>query len=138
MLQTQKKPHTSMVLTRCTPVSSRCRCSSIAASTSMLFLRRLPPNEAWFLIFRYGVLTAFFIRVSVTEVEMIRMRSSCPPSASSSAASPCKTRSEMMSMAESDTVRPVATKRASCVQLCGRPDPSTAKSSCACVKMSCL
>ncbi len=35
-----------------------CRCSSIAASTSMLFLRRLPPNEEWLLVFRDGVLTA--------------------------------------------------------------------------------
>ena len=65
-----------MVQTQCTPVSSRCRCSSIAASTSMLFLRRLPPNEAWLLVFRDRVLTvtAVFIRDSVTEVEMIRMR----------------------------------------------------------------
>ncbi len=54
-----------MVQTRCTPVSSRpgppagCRCSSIAAaSTSMLVLRRLPPNEEWLSIFRDGVLTA--------------------------------------------------------------------------------
>jgi hypothetical protein len=51
--------------------------------------------------FRDGVLTAVFIRVSVTEVEMIRMRRSCPPSASSSAASPCKSRSKMISLAES-------------------------------------
>jgi hypothetical protein len=40
----------------------------------MLFLRRLPPNEAWLLVFRDGVLTAVFIRDSVTEVEIIRMR----------------------------------------------------------------
>ncbi len=48
----------------------------IAASTSMLFLRRLPPNEAWLLVFRDGVLTAVFkfirdsVTVTVTEVEM--------------------------------------------------------------------
>ena len=34
------------------PVSSRCRAISIAASTSMLFWRRLPPNEAWLLVLR--------------------------------------------------------------------------------------
>jgi hypothetical protein len=32
----------------------------------MLFLRRLPPNEAWLLVFFALVLTADFIRVSVT------------------------------------------------------------------------
>ena len=49
---------------------------AIAASTSMLFLRMLPPNEAWLfkLVFRAGVLTADFIWDSVTQVEMIRMR----------------------------------------------------------------
>ncbi len=31
-------------------------------------------NEAWLLVFRAGVLTADFIRDSVTQVEMIRMR----------------------------------------------------------------
>jgi hypothetical protein len=42
----------------------------------MLFLRRLPPNEAWFklLVVLALVLTADFIRVSVTVVEMMRMR----------------------------------------------------------------
>jgi hypothetical protein len=40
----------------------------------MLFFRRLPPNEAWLLVFLDGILMADFIRVSVTEVEMIRMR----------------------------------------------------------------
>jgi hypothetical protein len=43
--------------------------------TSMLFFRRLPPKEAWLLVFLDGILTADFIRVSVAEVEMmIRMR----------------------------------------------------------------
>jgi hypothetical protein len=41
---------------------------------SMLFLRRLPLNKAWLLVIRDGVLTAVFIRLSVTEVEMIGMR----------------------------------------------------------------
>jgi hypothetical protein len=38
-----------------------------------MFLRRLPPIrvEARLLIFRYGVLTAVFVLVSVTEVEMV-------------------------------------------------------------------
>ncbi len=40
----------------CKPVSSRCRNSSIAASTSMLFLRMLPQNVAWLLVFRGPVL----------------------------------------------------------------------------------
>jgi hypothetical protein len=40
----------------------------------MLFLRKLPPNEAWLLIFFALVLTADFIRVSVTVAEMIQMR----------------------------------------------------------------
>ena len=35
---------------------------------------RLPPNEAWLLVFFALVLTADFIRVSVTVVEMMRMR----------------------------------------------------------------
>jgi hypothetical protein len=42
----------------------------------MLFLRRLrPPNEAWLLDFFALVLTVDFIRVSVTVVEMMLMRS---------------------------------------------------------------
>ena len=54
------------------PSQAGCRYSAraIAASTSMLFLRRLPPNEAWLLVFRDGVLRAVFILLSVTEVEM--------------------------------------------------------------------
>ena len=39
----------------CKPVSSRCRDSSIAASTSTLFLRMLPPNVAWLLVFHAGI-----------------------------------------------------------------------------------
>ena len=37
----------------------------------MLFLRRLLPNEAWLLVFFYGILTTFFIFFSVTEVDCI-------------------------------------------------------------------
>ena len=40
--------------------------SSMAASTSMSFLRRLCPNEAWLLVLRAVFLTADFMRVSVT------------------------------------------------------------------------
>ena len=47
-------------------VPARCRASSIDASTSMLFCRRLPPNEAWLLVFRALVLTAGLYRPSVT------------------------------------------------------------------------
>ncbi len=43
--------------------------AAASTSESTLFLRRLPPNEAWLLVFRDGVLTAIFIRLSVTEVE---------------------------------------------------------------------
>jgi hypothetical protein len=44
--------------------------SAIAASTSMLALKMLPPNYAWLLVFFALVLTAVFIRLSVTFVEM--------------------------------------------------------------------
>ena len=56
------------------PVSSRSCASWIAASTSMLALRMLPPNDAWLLVFFALVLTAVFIRLSVTFVEMVRGR----------------------------------------------------------------
>ncbi len=81
----------------CKPVSSRCRAISKAASDSMLFLRMLPQNEAWLLVLRAGILTADFIRVSVTQVDMMRMKPTwrtCPPSAPSSEAFPFKTRRE--------------------------------------------
>jgi hypothetical protein len=42
--------------------------------TSMLALRMLPPNDAWLLVFFALVLTAVFIRLSVTFVEMVRGR----------------------------------------------------------------
>jgi hypothetical protein len=34
----------------------------------------LPPNVAWLLVFRAGILTANLIRVSVTLVDMMQMR----------------------------------------------------------------
>ena len=40
----------------------------------MLALRMLPPTEAWLLVFFALVLTAVFIRLSVTFVEMVRHR----------------------------------------------------------------
>jgi hypothetical protein len=37
-------------------------------------LNLLPLNVAWLLVFRAGILTADFIRVSVTLVDMMQMR----------------------------------------------------------------
>ena len=48
--------------------------SSIAASTSMLILRRLASNEAWLLVLHALVWTADFILASATVVEMVRIR----------------------------------------------------------------
>ena len=51
-------------------VWSRSCASSTAASISMLALRMLQPTEAWLLVFFALVLTAVFIRLSVTFVEI--------------------------------------------------------------------
>ncbi len=61
-----------MVQTWIKPVLSRCSNSSVAASSSMLFLRRLPLNEA--LVLHSLVMTAYFILASVPAVKMVRMQ----------------------------------------------------------------
>ena len=53
---------------QCIPVSSRSCASCIAASTSMLALRMLPPNEAWLLVFFALVLTAVFRHPALGDV----------------------------------------------------------------------
>ncbi len=54
-------PQKQMVQTWVKPVSSRCSNSTIAASTSMLFLRRLLPKKACLVFLRALVFTADFI-----------------------------------------------------------------------------